>query len=117
MNSSAGVSDRFGMPFYRLVEWVLPYGRRLRADLDRVHRFSRELLREALDEIREEELGKKEVKEGKGLLVRALMASGVGMSVEEMADSCLNFLTAGQSPCATYPKPLAREREIQKREG
>jgi len=117
MNSSAGVSDRFGMPFYRLVEWVLPSGRRLRADLDRVHRFSRELLREALDEIREEELGKKEVKEGKGLLVRALMASGVGMSVEEMADSCLNFLTAGQPPCATYPKPLAREREIQKREG
>ena len=46
--------------------------------------------------MRQEELGKKEVKEGKGLLVRGLLASGFKMREDELADSCLNFLTAGE---------------------
>ena len=95
-DASASIADRFSTPFYGLLERVLPYGRKLREDLEKVRRFSRRLLREALDEMREEELGGREAQEGKGLLVRGLMEGGL-RGPEEMADSCLNFLTAGRS--------------------
>jgi hypothetical protein len=66
-----------------------------------VHDFSLRLVREGLEEIRSEEMGEREVKIGKGLLIRSLLERGRDeggwiMGERELADSCLNFLTAGE---------------------
>jgi hypothetical protein len=95
--ASATIASRFFTPFYQVFERLLPYGAQLRRDLAYLHAFSRQLVRESLDEIKEEELGTREVKVGRGLIVRGLVEAQVEMSEDELADSCLNFLTAGMS--------------------
>jgi cytochrome P450 len=55
-----------------------------------------------LKAVEEEELGDKVPLEGRGMLVRALLSSSASMSEQQLADSCLNFLTAGERMFATF---------------
>lgn len=99
--------DRFFNPFYRLTEFFLPSGRRLRGDIREVKRFGDELVREGRERLRREEegLGEQDEEEkeefgggGKGMLLRELVKErGGDDQVRFLADSCLNFLTAGES--------------------
>jgi hypothetical protein len=77
------------------MEAVLPFGRRLRADLAAVHRFGRELVRETFKAISEEEEGLRDVVEGRGLFVRELRALAPGWDERQVSDACLNFFSAG----------------------
>lgn len=91
---------RFLNPFYKATEWLLPYGRRFRADVKQVQRFGRELVREMKRKIsEEEETGQESIGVGKGALLRELSKDYGGDGEDEafVADACLNFLTAGES--------------------
>ena len=93
-NAKAHVLKRISNPFYPILERFLPYGRRLRADFQLVHDYSRAFVREAVERIRFEDVGEKHFEEGEvGLFIRRLLQTE--MSEDEIADSCLNLLLAG----------------------
>ncbi|KAK4688066.1 hypothetical protein P7C73_g2032, partial [Tremellales sp. Uapishka_1] len=94
-DSSAGIARRFQLPFYELIETLTEGGVKLRHDLDRVHEFARDLVQEALVEIREKPDTDTEGFSGKGLLIKGLLEEGI-TDEEELSDACLNFLTAGR---------------------
>jgi hypothetical protein len=96
MSASSGMADRFRVPFYSILEYLLPYGKRLRADLDEAHKCTREVVENTLRQIKDEELGKSTGDEGRGMLLKALLETDAGMDKKVLADSCLNFLTAGE---------------------
>jgi len=100
MSASSAVADRFRLPFYWVFESLLPYGKRLRGDLDKAHACTRELVRSKLNDFTEEKLGTRLPVEGRGMLVKALLETDGGMDEQAIADSCLNFLTAGRDTTA-----------------
>ncbi len=89
------VAKRVMNPFFPILEWLLPYGKKLRADFKLVHDYSREFVHEAVARVTDENPGEKtEDDEEKGLLIRDLLQSG--MSEDDIADSCLNYVLAGE---------------------
>ncbi len=108
-SSSSGISHRFKTPFYTFFEQILPYGKTLRGNLDKVHAISRELVKESLEAIDLESEGGLDIEaaglDKKGLLVKKLIEGGI-TDEEKLADSCLNYLTAGESMASS-----AKERE------
>ena len=80
-----------------MVERVLPYGRALSPHLDKIRTFTRKLAQEALQRIRKEGKEENNAKLGTHLIMRGLVNSGLEMTEDEMADSCLNYVLAGGS--------------------
>ncbi|KAH8084791.1 cytochrome P450 [Filobasidium floriforme] len=99
--------ERFFNPLYRITEFILPSGARLRKDIRDVKMFGDELVREGRDRLRREEEGldsedeDEKDKQGKGILLEELVKErGRDDQVRFLADSCLNFLTAGRDTTA-----------------
>ena len=76
----------------------------MRKDIRDVKTFGDELVKEGRDRLRREEEGldsedeDEEVTQGKGILLEELVKErGRDDQVRFLADSCLNFLTAGES--------------------
>lgn len=115
--AAVATHERFFNPFYRITEWLLPSGARLRRDIKDVKRFGDELVREGRERLRRQEEGldeneDEEGKAGKGILLEELVKErGGDDQVRFLADSCLNFLTAGEHPvrhCAVQSRELKR---------
>lgn len=60
-----------------------------------VNDFARQLVRETLEQLEAEEEGAKDEK-GRGQLIREIMQAGLKFSEKELAESCINFLIAGE---------------------
>lgn len=94
-NAISQISMRVANPFFPILEAVLPYGKKLRADIKLVHDYTRVFVREAAERIRDAEYDEKDGEdEQRGLLIRGLLKTG--MSEDDVADSCLNYVLAGE---------------------
>jgi cytochrome P450 len=98
-NVSKIINYRFDFPAYTLVERILPYARNLKADLDLIHRVTRELVQEGLERIRQVESGEKDAPTGRDLLLRRIKLADFDseLSDNDLADVCLNYILAGES--------------------
>jgi hypothetical protein len=63
--------------------------------LDKVRGFARRMVERAVEQIKLEEMGIADVQNGKGLLIRELLRGGL-TDIEEIIDSCLTFILAGE---------------------
>ncbi len=102
-NAVALSSGRVDNPFWPVLERIFPYGKKLRADIDFVHKYSRMFVREAVERIRQEENGEKDLgDEEDGLFIRRCLQTD--MTENEIADSCVNLLLAGGHIISLYTR-------------
>lgn len=93
--SMALLSRRMTQPLWPITERFTRSGKSGRRAIRAVNEFARQLVRDTLSEIEAEEQGAKDGK-GRGALIRELQQGGVEFSEKDLAESCINFLIAGQ---------------------
>lgn len=86
----------------------MPYGRRLKADIAELKAFGVGLVEEGRDRLSREEHGEKDSDAGNtGMLLRELIKEHPkDDDVPFLADSCLNFLTAGKQAVRRSPSGI-----------
>ncbi len=91
----AQIFHRIFNPLWPILEAILPYGRRLRSDVEVLHRISKGMVHQAIDRIEQEHLGEKDmVEEERAVLIRVVLQSK--MTEEDIANNLLSYILAGR---------------------